>query len=225
MADLQQILAGTSLTITETFTVDGAPSDVDTGEPTLTLYRPDGTAYTPIPDVLDTWTEPPPVRSTGQYRFVMPRQVTPYKLKYHLDGIVGGQPQTLKGWVEWVGASLFTIAAFRGLRVANGYPFANNGIPAYTDQQIKDTRTAVLDEMTGILGFPPVPRYAQETHSVDTYGIVLREHKPLQLISVSVAGTTQAIGGYYLHPAGILRPISGYVAGPAIPYGVGNVTV
>jgi hypothetical protein len=224
MADLQQILAGTSLTVTETFHIDGTPSNTDAAEPTLTLYRPDGTAYTPVPDVLDTWAGPP-ARTTGQYRFVMPRQVTPYKLKYHLDGVVGGEPQTLKGWVEWIGASLFTIAAFRALRVANGTPFALGQTPLYSDAQIRDERTAVLDEFTDALGFSPVPRFARETHDADGGAIVLYEHKPLRLLSVTVAGTSQAVGGYYLHPAGILRPATNYQPGPAIPYGIGNVTV
>jgi hypothetical protein len=225
MADLQQILAGTSLTVTETFTLDGTPNNVDAGEPTLTLFKPDGTAYTPIPDVLDTWAGPP-ARTTGQYRFVMPRQVTPYKLKYHLDGVVGGQPQTLKGWVEWVGASLFTLAAFRGMRVSNDYPFDDNAVPHIEDQQIQDTRAAILDEMQTILGFPPVPRYAIETHDADGgAGIVLYERKPLELLTVKVAGTLQSVGGYYLHPAGILRTFASYQPAAPIPYGLGSVTV
>jgi hypothetical protein len=226
VSDLQQLLAGTSLSVTETFYLDGAPANVDAVLPTLTLYKPDGTAYTPVPTVLDTWVGPP-IRSTGQYRFVMPRQVAPYKLKYHLDGVVGTQPQTLKGWVEWVGASLFTIPAFRQLKVSNDYPFADAATPLFEDSQIVDARAAILDEMQSILGFPPVPRYKLETHDAagGRGGIVLHEPKPLELLSVTVAGTLQSPGGYYLHPAGILRPFANYLPGPSIPYGYGNVTV
>src|SRR5215207_3305417 len=225
MADLQQILAGTSLTITETFLLDGVPSNIDAALPTLTLYKPDGTAYTPVPTVLNSWAGPP-ARTTGEYRFILPRQITPYKLKYHLDGTIGGQPQTLKGWVEWIGASLFIIDAFRKVRIANGTPFAATGVsPIYTNDQIQDTRAAVLDELESILGFPPVPRYTQETHSANGGGLVLRKREPLELISVSVAGTSQLLSGYYLHPAGIVRPVTNYAAGPTIPSGVGNVTV
>ena len=125
MASYQQILAGTSLTITETFYLDGAPSNTDAVEPTLTLTRPDGTAYTPIPDVLDTWVGPP-ARSTGQYRFVLPAQPTPYYLDYALVGTIGGQPQTIRGRVEWIGANLFNLSDLRGMRVAGSLPFATN---------------------------------------------------------------------------------------------------
>jgi hypothetical protein len=70
MSSYEQILAGTSLTVTETFSYDGSAQNTDAVEPTLTLTRPDGTLYTPVPDVLDTWVGPP-IRSTGQYRFVL----------------------------------------------------------------------------------------------------------------------------------------------------------
>jgi hypothetical protein len=224
MADLLQFKIGTSATVMQTFTVDGLPADLDSGVPTVTITRPDGTTIA-SGTVSGAWAGPP-ARSTGQYRFVLAGQPECTLLSVTWAGTIGGQPQTLHDTIEIVGADLFGLAAFRGLKVANGYPFAAGAPLAYSDSQIRDARTEILSEMTGILGFPPIPRYARETHDADSGGgIVLHEHKPLRLLSVTVAGTAQTIGGYYLHPAGILRPIAGYVAGPAIPYGVGNVTV
>jgi hypothetical protein len=223
MADLLQFKVGTSATVMQTFTVDGVPADLDSGVPVVTITRPDGTTIA-SGTVSGAWAGPP-ARSTGQYRFVLAGIPECTILSVTWAGTIGGQPQTLHDSIEIVGADLFGLAAFRQLRVANGYPFSSTAIPAYTDSQIRDTRTEILEEMTGILGFPPIPRYARETHSTGGYSIVLHEHKPLRLLAVSVAGTTQQVGGYYLHPAGILLPVANYVAGPAIPYGVGNVTV
>jgi hypothetical protein len=223
VADLLQFKRLTSATITQTFTVDGLPADLDSGVPTVTITKPDLTTIA-SGTVSNAWAGPP-ARSTGQYRFVLAGQPDCTILDVTWTGTIGGQPQTLQDTVEIVGADLFGLVAFRGLRVANGTPFATGATPAYSDAQIRDERTAVLDEFTDALGFSPVPRFARETHDADGGAIVLYEHKPLRLLSVTVAGTAQAVGGYYLHPAGILRPISGYAAGPAIPYGIGNVTV
>jgi hypothetical protein len=225
MADLLQILAGTSLTVTETFQLDGTPSNVDAVEPTLTLYRPDDAAYTPVPDVLDTWAGPP-ARTTGQYRFVMPRQVTPYKLKYHLDGIVGGQPQTLKGWVEWVGASLFTIPAFRAMKVAGGTPFATTATPKYEDVQIHEVRTAILDEFEEILGFSPVPRFGRAT--LDGNGrtcLILPGLKAERVLSVTVNGVAQTATNYQIGVGNQIEAISNYGYGSPFTAGRRNVTV
>jgi len=223
MADLLQFKRLTSATITQTFTVDGVPADLDSGVPVVTITKPDGTTIA-SGTVSNAWAGPP-ARSTGQYRFVLAGQPDCTILTVTWTGTIGGQPQTLQDTVEIVGADLFGLAAFRALRVSNGTPFASNAVPLYSDAQIRDERTAVLDEFTDALGFSPVPRYARETHDADGDAIVLYEHKPLRLLSVTVAGTSQAVGGYYLHPAGILRPATNYAAGPAIPYGIGNVTV
>lgn len=223
MSDLQQILAGTPVTVTETFRVDGDPINTDSTLPTLALFKPDGTAYTPVPTVLDSWAGPP-ARSTGQYRFVLPAQATPYKLRYRLTGVIGGQPVTLQGWVEWIGASLFTEVEFRGLRVGNGLPFAANAVPAYSDAQIMDTRAAILDEMCDVLGYSPVPRYALETHS-GGYDVIVNEHYATELLAITVSGTTQLVSGYYMHPSGVLRPYSNYQVGVPIVSGLGNVRV
>jgi hypothetical protein len=223
LADLLQFKRLTSATITQTFTVDGVPADLDSGVPVVTITRPDLTTIA-SGTVSNAWAGPP-ARSTGQYRFVLAGQPDCTILTVTWTGTIGGQPQTLQDTVEIVGADLFGLAAFRALRVANGYPFATTAIPLYSDAQIRDERTAVLDEFTDALGFSPVPRFARETHDADGGAIVLYEHKPLRLLSVTVAGTAQQVSGYYLHPAGILRPVSNYAAGPAIPYGIGNVTV
>jgi hypothetical protein len=223
MADLVQIEVGTSYTPIVEFQYNGAPKDLDGAGtvPVVTLTKPDGTAGPASGTVSHVGGV-----DSGQYSFVVAAQPEVTWLDYTAVGTIGGQPQTLRGRVEWVGAALFNLSAFRALRVANGTPFSLTAVPLYSDRQIMAKRTAVLDELHAILGFYPVPRLARETHSADgSWGIVLHEHKPLRLISVTVAGTAQVLTGYYLHPAGILRPVSGYLPGPSISYGVGNVVV
>jgi hypothetical protein len=221
MADLVQIEVGTSYTPIVEFTYNGAPKDLDSGVPVVTLTRPDGTAGPSSGTVSHVGAV-----DSGQYSFILAAQQEVTWLDYAAVGNIGGQPQTLRGRVEWVGQALFNISAFRAMRVANGTPFSSTATPLFTDRQIMAKRTAVGDELQVILGFPPVPRFAREVYSAAaSSGILLRGREPLRLISVMVAGTAQVLTGYYLDPAGILRPVSGYLPGAAIPYGVGNVVV
>jgi hypothetical protein len=221
MADLLQFVRGTSATITETFTVDGLPSDLDSGVPVVTITKPDGTTI-----ASGTVTHVGSVGS-GQYKFVLAGQAQCTILTVTWVGTIGGQPQTLVDTIEILGADLFDLTAFRSLRVANGTPFATTATPLYSTAQIMDKRTAVLQEFTDILGFSPVQRFARETIDNTGSGGVLRlENAPAgPLVSVKVAGVAQNIAGYSLHPRGLLRPVSGYLSGAAIPYGLQNVTV
>ena len=172
----------------------------------------------PGADGADSWAGPP-ARATGQYRFVLPRQLAPYYLDYQLSGSIGGQPITLGGHVEWVGATLFTEVAFRQLRVAGGTPFALTATPLYTDAQIRDKRAEILEEMTSVLGYRPVPRFARETHNGGY--VKLHRHPAGPLISVTLSGADSPVVGYYLQPSGTLQT----TAGGSLTSGVGNVVV
>jgi len=218
MADLLQILKGTSGTVTETFEIDGAPINVDAGLPTLAISRPDATAYTPLPTVLDTWAGPP-ARTTGQYRCVLPRQLECTWLDYELTGTIGGQPQTLGGRVEWLGATLFNISAMRALKVAGSKPFEST--TTWPDAKLHEARAATL-----ILAFSPVPRFARETVDGDgLWSVVLPHLKCHDLLSVTVNGVAQSVGSYTLRRSGILEATSGYVASGTFTAGRQNVVV
>lgn len=225
MGSYQQVLAGTPLTVTETFSVDGGPIDLDAGLPTLILTRPDGTNYTPVPTVLNSWVGPP-ARSTGQYRFVLPKQPDPYWLDYKLTGVIGGQSLDLGGRVEWVGylGHLFNIDEFRQMRVAGSQPFASTS--TYTNAMIQDTRAEVLDEFCQILNFCPIPRYFREIHSAAGWqGVVLNELYPTKILSVTVSGTAALTSGFVVGEGGTLDPVSNYVATSWPAYGYRNVAV
>jgi hypothetical protein len=223
LSTYQQILAGTSVSITETFSVDGTAINVDSGLPTLTLTRPDGTAYTPVPTVLNSWAGPP-ARAVGEYRFVLTAQQDPYYLDYTLTGTIGGQPQTLRGRVEWVGEQLFTLAEMRKMRVPGGTPFEN--LTTYPNADIQQVRSDVLDEFTEILGYSPVPRFYREVHSVRSWAdVVLKEKKFQRLLTVKVSGVAQTVGNFYVDPGGALLPVTNYLAGTWSGYGYGNVAV
>jgi hypothetical protein len=219
MAEVQ-VVKGTSAIVIETFANQDGPIDLDSGVPTVTALFPDGTALTPAP----TATKVPD--TTGQYQvgFDAQDEVT-YLDPITWTGAIGGKTQKLYSRVEWIGASLFTISEFRGLRVANGLPFAANATPLFTTAQIQKKRTAVLDELQTILGFPPVPRFIQEEHDGYDNPIIVDYRVRPRLLSIRVGGVDQSISGYYLNPHGVLRSVANYLPGPAFPYGYGNVEV
>lgn len=222
MSDLLQVDTGTSVTVSVIFEYNGATKDLDSGVPVVTLTKPDGTAG----PASGTVTHVGAVDS-GQYSFVVAAQAVPTWLDYAAVGNVGGQPQTLTGTVEWIGQPLFNLSRFRAMRVSGQTPFSLTAVPLFTDRQLMDTRTAVLEEFTTILGFSPVQRFAREVLDVVGYGGVVRlEHTPARsLVSVKVAGVAQSLTAYSLHPAGLLRPASGYAYGTAMPSGLSNIAV
>ena len=220
MSSYEQALAGTSITLTETFQSDLGPTDVDSGTPTLVVTKPDGTAFTPTPTVQTTWTG----RTTGQYRWVFNPQADPYVLTYKLTGTIGSIAQALPGTAEWVGDLLFTLAEFRQLRVGGSKPFTDT--TTYPNSDIQHVRAEILDEFTQILGFSPVPRFRREIHSVSGWDqVVLKELMVTSLLTVNVNGTSSATSGYYVDPGGALLPVSAYAPSAWTAYGLGNVAV
>jgi hypothetical protein len=222
VGDLLQILRKTSVTVTQTFYSGPTATDIDSGLPTLAITRPDGTGYTPLPTVSGSWTG----RTTGQYRFVLPRQLECFWLDYELTGNVGGEPQTLGGRVEWLGATLFDIGELRALRVGDEYPFATTATPLFTDQQIHDARTATLDEFEHFLGYSPVPRFAREVLDGNRATTLwLRHQKAHRVLSVTVGGVAQTAANYQINADNELEAISAYGYGTVFTWGRRNVAV
>jgi hypothetical protein len=221
MASFLQFKRTTSATVMETFTVDGAPINLDSGVPTVTITKPDGTTIA-SGTVSGAWAGPP-ARSTGQYRFVLAGQPECTLLDVTWTGTIGGQPQTLQSTIEIVGADLFTLGELRDLRVAGGTPFSEDS--DWNNARLMDARAATLDEFEQILGFSPVPRYVREVHSVG-YGqtLLLRQLLASRLLSVTVNGTAAQVGGFLVDGTEVL-PVSGYSPSVWSGYGVGNVVV
>ena len=208
-----------------TFYSGGAATDLDSGVPVVAVTRPDGTAITsPVLVVAKV------AATTGVYEITnLPAQPNPTILRIDWAGVVGALTQTQTTWVEIVGEFLFSVAAFRAMRVAGGLPFGPTNVPFTSDAQIMDTRAAILDEMTQILGFSPVPRFARE--HLDSHGDnqlllvdpgIEAQHPPL---SVTVNGVAQSVGGYSLGSDGILETASGYTFGGSFTSGRRNITV
>lgn len=220
-----QVAKGTSITVTETFSVDGTPADLDSGVPSVVAKFPDGSSLTPAPIASGTWTG----RTTGQYRIVLDGQAeVTYLDPITWTGTIGGKQQVLYSRVEWVGAMLFTLAELRAFKVGNGYPFAENAVPLFSNRQLMDARAAVLDEFEDILGFSPVPRYAREVHDGDGSGTLLLRKLMAHrdgLLSVKINGAAQVVGDYSLRPSGMLRATSDYVASGTFTAGADNVAV
>lgn len=206
MGSLLQFAVTTSATVTETFTVDGAPTDLDAGVPAVALTKPDGTVVTPAPTVSGAWSG----RTTGQYRFVLAGLPKPTVLAGAWTGTIGGQPQTLHTTIEILGADLFGITELRALKVAGGTPFSLTATPLFSDAQLHAARAAVGDELTQILGYPPVPRFAREL--LDGNGradLFVSAHKTVELLSVTVDGTAQTLADFTLADTGQLSWTAG----------------
>jgi hypothetical protein len=224
MSDLLQFKRLTSATVMQTFTVDGTPIDLDSGVPTVTITRPDGTTIA-SGTVSGAWAGPP-ARTTGQYRFVLAGQPEVTVLDVTWTGTVGGQPQTLQSTVEIVGAHLFTEAAMRALKVAGGTPFAATATPLFTDQQIMDARAATLDEFQQILGFSPVPRFMREILNGDgRTSLSLPGLMASRILSVTINGVAKTATDYQISSVNEIEAISNYGYGAAFPSGRRNVTV
>ena len=223
MASITQILQGTTARPRVTFYSNGVPTDLDSGVPVVAGSRPDGTALAAL-------TAAKVAATTGIYEITnLPAQPTPTVLEFDWTGIIGSQAQTITTHLEVIGAFLFSVAAFRAMRVAGGTPFALTAIPLISDTDIMDTRAAILDEMTQVLGFSPVPRFARE--HLDSHGDnqlllvdpgVEAHHPPL---SVTINGAAQALSGYSLGADGILETASGYTFGGAFTSGRRNIVV
>ena len=224
MADIQ-VLRGTSVTVTETFSMDGAPQDLDSGVPTVAALFPDGSALTPAPVASGAWTG----RTTGQYRIQLdPQAEVTYLDPITWTGTIGGEPQKLYSRVEWVGGLLFNLSDLRGLKVGNGYPFAADAMPLFSTQRLMDARVTVTEELRTILGFHPVPRFCRETKDGDGRASVILTDpglKATKLLSVTVDGAVKQVADYTLKPPGLLLATSNYRYSGWFPDGVANVTI
>lgn len=217
--ELLQVLKGASAQPRGLFYVDGVLTDIDAaGVPTVTLTRPDGTAGPASGAVTRV--------SLGTYTFTLAAastaQVTIYTVTW--SGNIGGQPQTITTQVEVVGEFLFTLAALRATKVASGLPFADT--TTYPNQLLLDTRTEVTDDFAGRCGHSFVPRFARETHNgTDRDALALDEHThgPATLLSVTVDGVAEALGGWTLEESGVLRSTSGFRPVGVIRGGIANV--
>ena len=222
MADTLQILRATSARPRVTFYSDGVPVDLDSGVPVVTITKPDGTT------IASGTVTHLGAAGSGTYEFTLAAQPQVTILDVRWTGTIGGQSQTLSTEVEIIGGLLFTIASLRAMRVAGSFPFATNAVPLITDTQILDVRAAILDEMTQILGYSPVPRFSRET--LDSLGgnqLLLTDPgvEASLLLSVSVNGVAGSLPAYSLGPDGILETASGYSIGGGFTAGRRNITV
>ena len=214
MADLLQFKRLTSAVLLQTFKSGTTPTDLDSGLPTITITKPDGTTIAP-----GTISHP----STGTYSFTLAGQPDPTKLDVTWTGTVGGQPQTLESKVEILGWDLFTIGELRALQIGGDTPFESQ--TTWPDSKLHEARAATLDEFTQILGFPPVPRFYREVHSIGPSGALLLDQlKATRLLSVTVAGVAQSTSGFYLDGVAVL-PVSNYAASSWSSYGYGVAVV
>jgi hypothetical protein len=224
VADIQ-VKRKTSVTVTETFTYDGAPIDLDAGVPVVVATAPDGT--TTLPAVSGTWAGPP-ARTTGQYRVVLTGQDHPEVTWRDLawTGTIGGQSQTLESRVEWLGSLLFTLSDLREYAMPGSAATPFTDATKYPDAKLHKARAATLARFTKALGFSPVPRHAREVVSVPYGGGVILNHLPVtKILAVTAGGVAQIAANFYVEPGGHLLPVSNYLASPWAAYGYGVVAV
>jgi hypothetical protein len=192
MSALVQVRKKTSLSVTETFSIDGNPVNVDSGLPTLAATFPDGTDLDPLPLVSNSWTGPP-ARTTGQYRFMLAAQPEVTWLDYELTGTIGGQPQTLGGRVEWIGEYLYNLDDARRFRIGGSAVLSD--ATKYPNADLLDIRTEITEDFTERGNVSFMPRYARET--LDGSGgreLLLEKMLPHKAISVTVGGIAYSAG-------------------------------
>jgi hypothetical protein len=218
MSDLLQILQRTGVKATATFSVDGVATDSGT-QVKVDVVKPDGTLLVTQANATDE-------AGAGVYGYQLDPQADPTRLRLEWSGTIGGVAMTIPTWVEVLGGHLFGIGELRAFKVNGEQPFAATASPLFTDDQLSDTRAAVLDEFTTILGFSPVPRHYREVLDGDGTGtLLLAELHAHRLLSVAVGGVAQSAGGYTLKRSGVLHASSNYAASGAFAAGVGNVAV
>ena len=223
MADIQ-VLRKTPVTVTETFTVNGSPSDLDvappTGVPTVVATAPDGT--TTNLTASGAWTG----RTTGQFRVVLPAQPEVTWRDLAWTGTIGGESLTLASRVEWLGALLFTLDDLRSYTMPGSAATPFEDAAKYPDAKLHKARAATLARFTTALGYSPVPRHAREVHSVGSGGTVTLDRLyATRILSVTVAGVAQTASNYFIAKGGVLQPVSGYAARVWSSSGFGVVAV
>jgi hypothetical protein len=213
-----QITKGTSATVIVTFEYNGAGQNLDSGLPTITLTKPDGTAGPASGTVTSL--------GSGRYSFVATAQPEVTWLDYAAVGTVGGQPQTLRGLVEWLGAPLFNLSDLRGYSLPGSTATPFDDAVKYPDAKLHKARAATLARFTKALGFSPVPRFALEVVSVPYGGVViLKELLVTKVLAVTAGGVAQTATDFFVDPGGRLLPVSNYVTSPWAAYGYGAVAV
>jgi hypothetical protein len=200
-----QALKGTSVTVTETFSVDGAPIDLDAGVPTVHAFFSNGTELSPQPTASGAWTG----RTTGQYRIVLDAQAeVTYLDPITWVGTIGGKQQTLYSRIEWVGDLLFALAALRAVKVAGGTPFAST--TDYPNQMLLDRRVEVTDDFEQRTGYSFIPRFARETFDgAGQTSLILSRYLCQRLLSVTIDGAVQTATDYVLADTGLLQRKTG----------------
>ena len=205
MAD-SQVLRGSSTTIRETFSVDGVATNLDAAAlPAVVATYPDGSAG-------PTLTATKPAATTGVYQVVLPAEPEVTWLDLTWTGTVGGQPQTLRSRVEWIGAFLFSLSDLRAMRRGDGTPFTDTA--AFPDSAIAARRTEVLDDFEARTGYSFVERFTREVHSGGgSSSLFVRRMRPGTLLSVSVDGGAQTVSGFDLEETGRLTWTGGTLLG------------
>jgi hypothetical protein len=221
LSDTLQLLRLTSARPQVTFTVNGAPLDLDSGVPTVVATKPDGSVFSPALTASHVGAA-----NSGMYEVAYPAQTEVTRTRLDWTGTIGGLAQTLTSWVEVVGAYLFTISELRGYAMPGSGTKLFTDPVKYPDTRLHQARAATLGRFATALGVSPVPRHAREVHSLGSGGqLIVRELAARKLLSVTLAGAAQATSGYHLTPAGVVLPVTGYTLGAWGASGIGVAVV
>lgn len=173
---LVRVLATTGVTLTHVFFVDEVAT-APTGTLTAVVKRLDGTSIAGSPF---TYT----VTGTN-CSFALPGQDLVDSLTLDWNGTVGGEPVTVRDYVEIVGGFLFGLADARSqLHLdVNTYPTA----------LLAETRTAIEQEFETICRQAFVPRFAREVLSgYDRAQLGLKNQMIRNIRAVSIGGTAMS---------------------------------
>ena len=180
---MPQILVNTSATISQTWEVDGTPTNPSPDATTIGITRDD-----------DTVLVAPGTATTDGGTGIATYPLTPAQTA-ELDVLTVTWTATFNALsnqvaaeYEIVGGMLFTESQMRAVKVGGTLPFADP--TAYPDAKILAIRDDVTDDFAERTGWSFVPRYARRTITGDgTRNLLVPDMLVQRVIAASINGT------------------------------------
>lgn len=197
---VDRILRNTAPIVQGTFSVDGTPTNA--GTVTAKITREDGTVLRSGASTTSS--------ATGVYDLPLLSTETAALDVLAIDwtGTIGGQPQTVRTYVELVGGYLFPMADARALT-----PLDNT--TKYPSATVLAARTLAEDALEWACGVPFVPRYFRDKFdgTGDTDLFLARFPRPLSIDSATIDGVAADLTSLELYPEGWAYLPNGWTQG------------
>lgn len=189
---MARYLKNTSVTLRETFYVDGTATDA-AGAVTIGITDYLGTTVVASGTATSS-------AGSGVYTYLLTPQTAVNRLTVTWSGTWSGVAQTLSDEIEIVGGHLFTEAEARAAHASGGTGILNDA-STYSDADIAAARDGIADELERICGVSFVPRYRyQKLAGSGEYRLDVDRPRVDSVLSASITGVSQTVGNIDPHP-------------------------